>query len=78
MALPPLYTEGLTQRALLGPEQLDSYKLGLIEAILKDALRRGERDDVATLRSAVQTALDVARWELPRRRGASTDTGGRM
>ncbi len=66
MALPPLYLEGLTQRALRGPEQLHVYKLGLVEAILKEGLRADEGEDVVVIRSAVQTALEVLLWE-PRR-----------
>jgi hypothetical protein len=42
---------------------LNVYKLGLIEAILKDALRTSDDNGAAGLRSAMQTALDVARWE---------------
>ena len=73
MTLPPLYVEGLTQRALRGPEQLDRYKLGLIEAILKEALRAGDGEDSARLRSSMQTAVDVAQWEMRPRR-ARTDS----
>ena len=62
MTLPPLYLEGLTQRALLGENALNTYKLGLIEAILKAV--RAEQE-AAAVRSAIQTALDVARWEPP-------------
>ena len=65
MPLSQLYVEGLTQRALRGPDQLNLYKLGLIEAILKETLRADEEQDLATIRSAMQTALDVARWEMP-------------
>ncbi len=64
MTLPPLYLEGLTQRALRGQEQLGTYKLGLIEAILKGALRAEDSEDVTTLRSAMQDAVEVARWEM--------------
>jgi hypothetical protein len=72
MTLPALYLQGLTQSAVGGPERLGSYKLGLIEAVLKDALRSDE-DDGAAIRSPAQTALEVARWEPPRRRpGART------
>ncbi len=66
MTLPPLYLEGLTQRALRGQEQLHVYKLGLVEAILKEALRADEAQGAAAIRPAAQTALDVLRWE-PRR-----------
>jgi hypothetical protein len=64
MALPGLYLEGLTQQALRGREQLNTYKVGLIEAILKEALRADEDSESTTMRSAIQTALEVARWEL--------------
>jgi hypothetical protein len=64
MTLPKLYLEGLTQRALRGQDQLNTYKLGLIEAILKDALRTSDEDNWVEMRSAAQTALDVARWEM--------------
>ena len=64
MTLPPLYLEGLTQRALLGQGQLNAYKLGLIEAILKEALRAEKDDDVATAHSAMRTAVEVAQWEM--------------
>jgi hypothetical protein len=78
MAIPELYLEGLTQRALRGQEQLNTYKLGLVEAILKETLRAGEEQDVGTIRTALQTALDVARWELrpaPRSSPRSEGTG---
>lgn len=68
MTLPPLYLEGLTQRALLGEEKLNVYKLGLIEAILKDTLRADHGQDVASVRSAVETAIEVAQWEMRRPR----------
>jgi hypothetical protein len=70
MNLPTLYLEGLTQSAFHGDEALSTYKLGLIEAVLKEALRADE-PDLPSMRSAAQTALDVARWDPPRsaRRG---------
>ena len=78
MPLPELYLEGLTQRALCGQDQLNIYKLGLIEAILKEALRADDEEEhLATIRSAVQTALDVARWDMPpSRRSTDTDSSG--
>ncbi len=74
MTLPPLYLEGLTQRALRGQHQLDNYKLGLIEAILKEALRDEDGQDLTTLRLAMQNAVEVARWEMrpPRRSDRKT------
>ena len=67
MTLSPLYLEGLAQRALAGPAQLTLYKLGLIDAILKDTLRSEHGHDPEALRAAMQTALEISRWE-PRRR----------
>ncbi len=64
MTLPPLYLEGLSQKALRGQEQLNSYKLGLIESILKHSLRSAEGQDLTTLRSAVKTAVEVAQWDM--------------
>ncbi|MDQ6796532.1 MAG: hypothetical protein M3011_00665 [Actinomycetota bacterium] len=69
MSLPILYLEGLKQRAMRGDDHLNTYKLGLIEAVLKEALRADESEATST-RSAVQTALDVARWDLPRSVGS--------
>ncbi len=73
MPLPPLYVEGLMQHALRGHPALVTYKLGLIEALLKDTLRRvddaDETDDV--VRVNLRTALDVARWDPPRSKPAS-------
>ena len=74
MTLPPLYLEGLSQRALLGEDQLNRYKLGLIEAILKQALRAADEPDVATMRSALATAVEVAQWELRPPKGSSPHT----
>lgn len=64
MALPTLYLEGLTQRARRGPDQLNVYKLGLIESILKETIRGSDEQDPTRMRSAIQTALEVARWEI--------------
>lgn len=74
MPLPELYLEGLTQRALRGQDQLNTYKLGLIEAILKESLRADDEQEPATIRSAMQTALDVARWEVPPTRRVSPES----
>ena len=73
MTLPPLYLEGLTQRALRGQAQLNVYKLGLIEAILKGTLR-DQGQDLTTMRSAIQTAVEVAQWEMRPSRGSATKT----
>ena len=65
MALPPLYVEGLTQKARRGLLDLHVYKLGLVEALLKETLRELEGDarpDVVA--DNVRTALDVTLWEL--------------
>ncbi len=64
MPLPPLYLEGLSQKALRGQEQLNSYKLGLIESILKHTLSSAEGQDPTALRSAVKTAVEVAQWQM--------------
>lgn len=66
MSLPQLYVEGLTQRALLGDARLNTYKLGLIEAVLKDALNAEGTEGLDALRSAARTAVEVAQWEAPR------------
>lgn len=64
MALPALYLEGLMQRSLRGTAELDAYKLGLIEAVLKDVVRTGAAGDAGEeVESAVRTAIEVARWE---------------
>ena len=66
MALPPLYTEGLLQHARRGLVQLQDYKLGIVEALLKDVLRRLDADGPAdAVRDDVRTALDVILWEMP-------------
>jgi hypothetical protein len=64
MTIPPLYAEGLAQHALRGAEQLHGYKLGLIEAILKQALRDEGAEDPEAMRAAMRTAIDVAQWEM--------------
>ena len=75
MTLPPLYLEGLRQRALIGGQQLNVYKLGLMEAILKETLRDDLWEDMSAARSAIETAVEVARWEMrpPRRPDTSTE-----
>ena len=66
MALPPLYTEGLLQHARRGLVQLQDYKLGIVEALLKDVLRRLDSDGAPdAVRDDVRTALDVILWEMP-------------
>ncbi len=72
MPLPDLYLEGLSQRALRGEAALNAYKLGLVEAILKEALSARELDDGQALRAGMRTAIDVARWEPPRPRSTPT------
>lgn len=62
MTLPPLYLEGLSQKARQGQHHLDAHKVGLVEAILRDGLR-GDADAV---RLAAETALAVASWDPPR------------
>ena len=63
MTPPPLYAEGLLQHSRQGFLKLCVYKLGLIEAILKQALRADDGPDVTTMRSAMGTAVEVAQWE---------------
>lgn len=64
MSLPALYLEGLMQRSLRGTADLNAYKLGLIEAVLKDTLRTGASGSAGEeLEAAVRTAIEVARWE---------------
>ncbi|MDP9388030.1 MAG: hypothetical protein M3Q48_08880 [Actinomycetota bacterium] len=66
MPLPPLYVEGLAQHAARGLDRLNVYKLGLVEALLKDALRRMRREeDPEEVAAVVRTALEVTMWELP-------------
>jgi hypothetical protein len=66
MGLPPLYKEGLLQHARRGLLQLQEYKLGMVEALLKDVLRRLESDvPPEGVRDDIRTALDVILWEMP-------------
>lgn len=66
MGLPPLYTEGLLQHARRGLLRLCEYKLGLVEALLKDALRQLDSDGAPeSIRHDLRTALDVVLWEMP-------------
>ena len=74
MTLPVLYVEGLGQRALLGKDQLNAYKLGLVEAILNEARRAQGEDAAEARRVALETALEVVRWE-PRREPRPRDPG---
>lgn len=66
MPLPALYLEGLMQRSIRGSAELNTYKLGLIEALLKDALRRVDTIDGGdVVNTSLRTAIEVARWEPP-------------
>jgi hypothetical protein len=67
MSLPALYLEGLMQRSLRGRAELDAYKLGLIEAVLKEPLRADGRagGPGQAVDAAVRTAIEVARWDPP-------------
>ena len=62
MTLPDLYQVGLAQRSMGGEAHLNIYKLGLIEAILKEGLR-AEDPEGEVLRVKAREALDVAMWE---------------
>jgi hypothetical protein len=47
---------------------LSTYKLGLVEALLKETLRMLDAEAPPTdVRAHVRTALDVALWDPPRR-----------
>ena len=66
MGLPPLYTEGLLQHARRGLLRLCEYKLGTVEALLKQALRRLDSEEPPeAVRESLRTALDVVLWEMP-------------
>ena len=74
MSLPALYEEGLMQRSVRGRTELNAYKLGLIEAVLKEILRGGAATGGGeAVQAGLRTALEVARWEPPsgRRAGES-------
>ncbi len=74
MTLPALYVEGLRQRALRGEEQLNRYKLGLIEALLKETLDSANGVDTSAIQSSLRTALDVVQWEMRGPRGPGVNT----
>ncbi len=66
MSLPALYLEGLMQRSLRGSAELNAYKLGLIEALLKDILRTAATTEAGdAVQASVRTAIEVARWQPP-------------
>ena len=70
-SLPPLYLQGLTLKARQDVPTLNAYKLGLIEALLKETLRLvGDEEQLEPIRANLRTALDVALWEPPRARHA--------
>ncbi len=64
MSLPPLYAEGLLQHARQGFLKLSVYKLGLIEAILRDTLRTMDSAGPDAAKAKIRHALEVAQWEL--------------
>jgi len=71
VSLPPLYSEGLNQHARQGFLELCVYKLGLIEAILKETVRRLDSEDPEVVKARLRDAVAVAQWELrPPRRSA--------
>ena len=53
------------QRSAHGRTELNAYKLGLIEALLKEALRGSVTPGGEAVQAGIRTALDVARWEPP-------------
>lgn len=64
MALPPLYEQGLALNARKDVPALNTYKLGLIEGILKETLKLVGADEAdGAVRANLRTALDVALWE---------------
>ena len=68
MPLPPLYEQGLALNARKDVPSLNAYKLGLIEALLKETLKLvSDDDEQAVVRTNVRTALDVVLWEPARR-----------
>ena len=75
MPLPPLYLQGLVLHARRDVPSLNTYKLGLIEALLKETLAMVDADRPPDdpdrppdpVRANLRTALDVALWEPPRR-----------
>ena len=72
MSLPALYEEGLMQRSVRGRTELNAYKLGLIEAVLKETLRGGATTGGGeAVQAGLRTALEVARWEPPSGRRAA-------
>ena len=57
------------QHALRGAPALDHYKLGMVEALIKQTLRLiDDEEEIDVVRASLRTALDVAVWEPPRRR----------
>ncbi len=57
------------QHALRDAPALDRYKLGMVEALIKQTLRLINDDEsIEVVRANLRTALDVAVWEPPRRR----------
>jgi len=71
VTLPPLYAEGLRQHSRRGLLDLCVYKLGLIEAILKDTIRTMDAEDAEVVKAKLRDAVAVAQWELrPPRRSA--------
>ncbi|HEV2809249.1 MAG TPA: hypothetical protein VGV93_02480 [Acidimicrobiales bacterium] len=71
MSLPALYVEGLMQRSAHGSTELNAYKLGLIEALLKETLRGSVTTCGEAVQAGLRTALEVARWEPPSGRRAA-------
>lgn len=63
MPLPPLYVQNLTLNAR-DRSRLNSYKLGLVEHLLKEAVRLlDDEEPPEAVGDRVRTALEVALWE---------------
>lgn len=66
MPLPSLYEQNLVLNS--GDRlSLNTYKLGLIEALLKESIKVLDREPGPPgVQERLRTALDVALWEPPR------------
>lgn len=62
MTLPELYAQNLVLHSA-HPPRLHLYKLGLVEALLKEALGALDRSSPDEARAGLRQALEVVRWE---------------